>query len=243
MAPEKTPYTPSSNKRFEISEDQFSRERIRALTEVYKELKETFPSIGFSLYGSLTKGKVLNEHAKEVSDIDFAVYLDKDELLGNREWLVKALENTAIPRAVVIRENLDLATAEALLRFCIEYKLSQKLNLDSMGQLMDTRVYALSKTEDEFDELYQKHGLAESGQPGGSRALSKMFRLDVGGGMKSWRRFVFDQLAHHDAADRERIWSEIDATIREHERKSDVPAKIEKQFPKSFEEAKQYYTR
>lgn len=98
------------------------------------------------------------------------------------------------------------------------------------------------QNRDSFDELYRKHQLGESGMPGGSRALSKIFRLDVGGGMRSWRRFVFDQLSRLDSTEREKIWSEIDAAIREHERRGDIPPEIEKQFPKSFEEARRYYT-
>lgn len=244
MSLDKIPYIPSEIKRFDISEDEFSRERLRAVLEVYRELKKVFPSIGFSLYGSLTKGKVLDEMSKTRSDIDLAVYVDANELLANAQELsLPTFAHHLSPAVIDKRSILDMSE---LLKLTIAEFLSKKLHSEpswrSIGNVFDLHIYPLAREENGFEELYKKHQLAESGKPGGSRALSKIFRLDVGGGMKAWRQFVFDQLSAYTASDRERIWKEIDTSIREHERKGNIPQKIEKQFPKTFAEAKRYYT-
>ena len=58
----KNKYIPSSDKRFEISSDVFSRERINAVKETYKILKNEIPFFaGITVYGSLSKGKKLDE--------------------------------------------------------------------------------------------------------------------------------------------------------------------------------------
>lgn len=244
MTYDKAPYEPSKMKRFEISEDEHSRERLRAVLEIYRELKEVFPSIGFSLYGSLTKGKVLDETTKDISDIDLAVYVDRDELLRTTSGLDLSVHNISyLP--IGLEHATDVHQRAELLKTKIQLELTKKLYIESwigMAKMTDVRVYPITRTAVGFDELYDRFIIAESGSPGGSRALSKIFRLDVGGGMKGWRRFVFDQLQRYDFAERERIWDEIDLSIREHERKGNIPSPIEKQFPQTFEEAKKYYS-
>lgn len=245
MSLDKVPYIPSRTKRFDISEDEFFRERLRALLEIYNELKEAFPSIGFSLYGSLTKGKVLDEITKDSSDIDLSVYIDKDELLNRTsEDFGIMLSGLAFFPAHVLENIRDISQKIEALKLMIKLELARKLNIESwglMGNITDIRVYPIQRTDVGFAELYEQHTLVKNVQEGGPRALSKIFRLDVGGGMKAWRRFVFDQLSAYPASDRERIWREIDTAIREHERKGNIPQKIEKQFPKTFDEAKWYY--
>lgn len=73
-------YTPSE-RRFEISPDEFSRERIRVLTGAYKEIKQELPDgFGFamSLFGSLAVGKPLDTPSS--ADIDLMCYVDSDDL-------------------------------------------------------------------------------------------------------------------------------------------------------------------
>lgn len=80
MAENKIPYEPSSTKRFEVSKDTFSRERIKALVETVREIRSRHPFIvGTVLFGSLSKGKDLTEDTEDKSDIDTVVYIDEDE--------------------------------------------------------------------------------------------------------------------------------------------------------------------
>lgn len=76
----KIAYEPSQTKRFEISRDPYSRERLKAASETIRELKSRYPFVvGAVLFGSLSKGKFLNEQSAGGSDIDMAVYLDADK--------------------------------------------------------------------------------------------------------------------------------------------------------------------
>lgn len=81
---EKVSYKPSQTKRFEISHDPISRERITALTTTIKELRRKHPFVaGAILFGSLSKGKQLDENTADKSDVDFTIYLDTDRLTGD----------------------------------------------------------------------------------------------------------------------------------------------------------------
>lgn len=76
----KITYKPSQVKRFEISKDPYSRERLQALSDTIKELRLKHPFVvGAVLFGSLSKGKQLNEDIARKSDIDAVIYIDEDE--------------------------------------------------------------------------------------------------------------------------------------------------------------------
>ncbi len=76
----KIPYTPSQIKRFEISSDPFSRERLAKVLEAYKQLKQEISFFaGITLFGSLSKGRKLDEHSARYSDINFVAFIDGDQ--------------------------------------------------------------------------------------------------------------------------------------------------------------------
>lgn len=80
MSEDKIQYEPSQVKRFEISKDRYSRERLQALRVTIKELRSKHPFIiSAVLFGSLSKGKQLNEDTEGQSDIDAVIYIDEDE--------------------------------------------------------------------------------------------------------------------------------------------------------------------
>ena len=82
-------YEPSE-KRFEISRDELSRERLRVVKEIYEKLSQFIPArIAISLYGSLSKGRELATSTAPSSDIDLVVYINRDDLMNNYEqWQV-----------------------------------------------------------------------------------------------------------------------------------------------------------
>lgn len=76
---DKAPYEPSQRKRFEVSKDPYSRERLWALRDTIRELKLKHPFVvGAILFGSLSKGKQLNKDTVGQSDIDAVIYIDED---------------------------------------------------------------------------------------------------------------------------------------------------------------------
>jgi len=56
--------------------------RFETLMAVYKELQATIPEvpISFCMFGSLTKGKVLNAETAQYADIDLEIKYDKEAL-------------------------------------------------------------------------------------------------------------------------------------------------------------------
>src|SRR3989338_7564002 len=86
----KESYTPSE-RRFEISKDQFSRERIKKLMEVYRGLQEEFPGMhfAFSLFGSLSKGRELTTENVADTDVDLFCFYDSDDLYESKGKLLQ----------------------------------------------------------------------------------------------------------------------------------------------------------
>lgn len=94
---EKVPYAPSEIKRWDISADPISRERINSLHNVFKEVGDELTykdsqtgemkacPIAVVVGGSLSKGKTLTEETKVFADIDFDVYYDYDELVKHAD--------------------------------------------------------------------------------------------------------------------------------------------------------------
>lgn len=78
-------YTPSEEKRFAISSDTYSRERIKTMKNIYMELKQKLPriSIAFSLGGSLAKGKELTATNSAETDIDLYIFYDNEDVKTN----------------------------------------------------------------------------------------------------------------------------------------------------------------
>ena len=76
---EKVPYIPSTRKRFDISPDVYSRERIKTALEIYRFFEREAPGlIAMTVWGSLTKGKELTPDTARKADVDFTIYMDVD---------------------------------------------------------------------------------------------------------------------------------------------------------------------
>ncbi|MCA9364631.1 MAG: hypothetical protein KC736_01935 [Candidatus Moranbacteria bacterium] len=76
----KVSYEPSEKKRFEISKDEYSRERLETIKTFYEKMQHSFGiPMGVALSGSLAKGKELDAEKKDASDVDFTFYIDFDE--------------------------------------------------------------------------------------------------------------------------------------------------------------------
>ncbi|MCW1930645.1 MAG: nucleotidyltransferase domain-containing protein [Candidatus Kerfeldbacteria bacterium] len=106
-------YRASERRRFEISRDPFSRERAVLLKQLYLELREQFPDvrIGFTLFGSLSKGKVLNAETAKTSDVDVHVFIDEHDLKKRGETLPS---NDPFER---LRRDLDIGAQQVRRQF------------------------------------------------------------------------------------------------------------------------------
>lgn len=90
----KISYEPSEKRRFEVSKDEYSRERIKTVESFYEKMRNYFDvSMGLVLFGSLVKGKILDKENQENSDIDFTLFVDLDEY---RKKYIENLRNNTV---------------------------------------------------------------------------------------------------------------------------------------------------
>lgn len=234
---EKDPYNPSPEKRFAISKDEYSRDRIKIIQEIYEEITKEFPfKVGFSLYGSLSKGKILDAENFLDADIDLVVYVDADDVAKN--FNAFRIEHN-LPKSA---DSEDLEQNRNTVRELVRSHIKNRLtSLPSNGELTKniwmydittTDIQKLLENVSEHSDLHDSFEL---------RKLVRMFHLDVGGGMKKYRVALLQYLKDRPLEYREKIWSKISSSLRLKERYNDIPSKISPQYPETFDEAYKYY--
>ena len=118
-------YTQDQEYRFRISKDSFSRERYQTIKDAVNELVQIFPDRGlaFTLFGSLTKGKLLRTEDEAFrTDVDMLCYYK-----GESEMSEIELDNVR-----KIYPSYNLKSFEHFLSLFISYKLvgNTKCNYD-----------------------------------------------------------------------------------------------------------------
>lgn len=142
----KFPYEPGEKKRFEISDDEYSRERLATAKSFYETMHRSFDvPMGLALFGSLTKGKELDVEKKDASDIDFTLYIDLDE------YKRKYIEN--------LKNNKDFLEFEAcrLDGLCRDFS-ERKLLSESVRKVREGLGISLEE-EEFFRKRLQKFNL------------------------------------------------------------------------------------
>lgn len=306
----KFPYEPSEKKRFEISDDEYSRERLATVKSFYETMHQSFDvPMGLALFGSLAKGKELDAEKKDASDVDFTLYIDLDEykrkyienLKNNkdfsefevrrldgfcRDFSERKLLNGGIQK---IREGQELTLEE---KNFFEKRL-QKFNFDQfifflavwhgyadisrsdgtpqkfsfrgkpqypierMNHLLrikDVQIWPI-QFEGEFsikNQVQKVKNLCESVNKGESDqreyvldqeryGIARIFGLDIGGGMKPYRQAFVRELLLLPQEEGEKLWGIVNDSVRIRERANTIPEHMEKQFPKTLQEAARYY--
>jgi hypothetical protein len=306
----KIPYSPSQEKRFEVSVDEYSRERLKVAELFYDKMKQLFDvSMGLVLFGSLVKGKTLNNETKESADIDLTLFVDLDEyqdkyienLRKNRDFFdfeLRRLDDSyhnALSKKLMyesfddIKNGRDISLNE---KECIEKEFhihSRNKFLfmlavwhgyitDSSHEIMSNtfsfrgkhdgsieRINHLLTLKDvqvwpvqfhgEFSVLNQvgtiKNLTREDSTTKTERdiyvleqekmGIARIFGLDVGGGMKPYRQAFIRDLLSLNSTDGETLWNIVNDAVRSCERNNNISKNIERQFPKTLQEAVTYY--
>jgi hypothetical protein len=306
----KTPYLPSQEKRFDISKDEYSRERLKVAELFYDKMKQIFDvSIGLVLFGSLVKGKILDNNTKESADIDLTLFVDLDEyqdkyienLRKNRDFfdfelrrLDDSYHNTTGKKLMYesfddIKNGRDIDFNE---KECIEkefyihsrnqflfmlavwhgyimdssheirndmfsFQGKQDSNIERINHLLalkDVQIWPV-QFHGEFSILNQVEKvkkLTKKDPLNGTErdryifeqekiGIARIFGLDVGGGMKSYRQeFIRDLLTLPDK-EGETLWNIVNDAVRSCERNNNIPYQLEKQFPDTLQKAAIYY--
>lgn len=216
-------YTPNPNKRFDISTDKYSCGRLEAVREVYVDLKKRYPSVGIALFGSLSKGKVLTHESHTMSDVDAWIYIDVQEI------------DPRLTEAA-LRQDAQVALAK---------RLAEKEQHSQWHMVNGIHVVAFDAKKIVDDLTHTNPKESEESADIWYNALddaSKLFHLDVGGGLAKFRKALLREMTTLPPDMREKIWKEISNQLIVFERdKTVVPAGLMRQYPATFEEALRYY--
>ena len=225
--PIKVLYTPSQELRYELSEDEISRKRFAAVVKIYKEIQSLVPDIpiSFVLYGSLAKGKILDEETAKVTDIDLEIFYDGEaaDKSDNFRYLT---EDAVINRFKKVKDDLKQKD--------IQFDISP---ID--GQSIDGAIFMLEFNERHIDsEMFD----AKKGIENAKFRIAMLFGLSIGEALKKYRNEFLKKLSDmEDSEEAERIWDKIKGCVEEIERKGEIPDKARHQFPQTLQDASSFY--
>lgn len=255
------------NKRFEISKDQTSRERIAATKETYQNLKKAIPevNVSFSLFGSLSKGKELEPETAAKADVDLYCFFDSEDVMSRHDELYQKYpdfreyykhsrsrhKSPLLARKTRFMSNEEFINASDYLyidaaqgmisrRLYTEFEnrlgretrphlLVQSISYNGLDSILNRvkRWVRLKNNPDEYSRLKEQ--------------VANCFHLDVGGGLRKYRRDFLLKLKTMDPKFAEEYWKEVDYCVRGVERGHYIPQSAEHQFPQTLDEALKYY--
>ncbi len=267
----KVDYNSSEHKRFEISQDRYSRERIRNLKEMFTELKKDLNiDLGMILFGSLSKGKALNHKTHNLSDIDVTIYINQGQFKKKCFSFIKEKKLTQeFKEELILAKNNSFSVSQAQkslqnktkpnsydsenlkkLKFIAAKKIIDKFIFNKFEKLFpDIEFNAYRDVDIQLiddssikDSINQLIGSVDTADyEGNVFQLARYFALDVGGGMKKYRQNFLNSIAKYAKTERDRIWTMVSDAVVSFERKNNIPISIRSQYPKTYEQACKYY--
>jgi len=203
-------------KRFFLSRNPEIKNWITGLKEVLKDAKERFPEIiGFSIYGSLTKG-----YAEKSSDIDLKVFFDRSKL----------------PQE--INEDINKDGLVYILN-----KLAKTLSL-GQKQITNVNRDTISKTEiKEYCQNLLKYNDQILFIEANLHRLTDLFLLSISTELQEYRRVCLETLSASGEKG-EIIWKKLMQLLHEFENKGFSPELKKKRlklYPKTLAEGKKYF--
>jgi hypothetical protein len=135
-------------KRFRISKDPYSRARVKFLLDFRKAWNRSIDvPISISLYGSLSKGKLLTQESADKTDIDVVVFVDLDRLEDRFR---------------------DLMTDK-------KYQFFRKYYVDMTGMAAYDEIFAVATIEEYFFRCLERFSLNNKNSEGESKLESMGF--------------------------------------------------------------------
>lgn len=257
---EKIPYQPIEEKRFAVSHDPFSRERLQLLKDLKTELEQR---LGFraylSLFGSLSKGKQLTAESAPAADIDLTIFLDGADL---REKHEKALKNDFLyarffrdaagrvdyGSTETRRETAQVAAVESYARSYIAQQheggthqlgFSKDYQEENIPQITTRPIWpdSIMRRVEEASALAERTG----DELFFATELSRFFHLNVGGGLEPYIRSFLADASALPKEQRDEYWHMIKSSVEFTERKNVIPEEMRGRFPQTFEDAVGYF--
>ncbi|MFA5987427.1 MAG: nucleotidyltransferase domain-containing protein [Candidatus Paceibacterota bacterium] len=270
-------------KRFQLQNEGFAKDRVEALHQSVYELKREHPEIiSLTLFGSLVRGKSRTE-----SDIDGVMYVDTDYILEHedaesrklgdvvdinveRGQISSELSTQRLGINLFLRPDLydkynqliqervlqkdkslgpeqvshlrSLPMSEKNLNYLLRWLInSRKANTDFMKKILEVYTGDLNDKEEMFRAAKNIGGEPREFVSTPVLFLGAMFHLDVGGGIRKYRKLLIDKLLEAGEVG-EMIWQDIARYLEHWEQKipsSDLPTSF--YYPRTLKEAKQIY--
>lgn len=257
-----------TNKRFVLSKEDFSKERIIAVKQEVEEMKKKYPEVlSLCMFGSMVKGT-----AHEGSDIDAYLYIDsakaaerkgvtEEEILETHERLDGVYLTREVAKLYILEFRNGLKEKADLEDKDVEHirsrPISEKIINDEIKSLIDyykekekvntfhERLAEWEKKKPEvgvsIDELlvYQKSRPEMPRSPSLIMPdLGSMFHLEVGGGIRKYRKMFLDRLVELGPVG-EKIWTN---TIESTEiMENNLSTNESKRYPRTLMDAIRVY--
>ena len=217
-------YVPNQEKRWKVSGDEISRERLKGIKEIHDYFKEQIPgvTVAVSLFGSLSKGKELDPHAAQSADMDLSVFVDYQEFEKNFKQIlsehpesgfIKFVKEQAEDVKGFVLEPFSLSTENS--KDFLNYALwcfIEKSFADRFGNLSDHTVKDKRTSYVEIrrislagpDSILSVAGNSYNNKVRSSDErdkglwsieIARYFHLDIGGDMKKYRKNFYKELA------------------------------------------------
>lgn len=260
-------------KRFELSREQFARDRVQAIRDTIDFVKKERPEIvSFALFGSLVKGNTRPE-----SDIDMYVFIDADsvqekhpdeQVVVDKKWNFN-LDRGEGPRAVTFRwKDFTIPTREGY----YEYVVGELTSRVPLTHEQVKHIHPVPVSEEIIDEMLDDISDSYTEYPSGiessivylarqlhegdaakektansriepNQLLYSMFFLDAGGGLRKYRRHLIERLSSLGGVG-EKIWKDLIRSTEAWEQKLGLLEKTSgKRYPRSLVEARLLYGR
>ena len=206
----KESYEPSES-RFEISDDPISQDRYIKLVTAYRDLTQYIPDVhfGFSLFGSLTKGKRLRSRNllkldlgnKNISDIDLVCYYDSADLAKHHETLFKNNREYREEYGAIMRRKhpkADIALFEPsagdeTMVIIMRRRVQAPFAMMHDSPVINANMGSISLDGKDSILLTIDNYFFDAKHPPRVTALARFFHFDVGGGLTRYRRDFLDK--------------------------------------------------
>lgn len=240
-------YGHSKEKRFEVSPDLFSQERIKLLRELDEDLSNSLPEyVGITFHGSLSKGKKLEVENKDDSDIDLNIFVDKDmlqrEFPGNdRPSEIEGYLNDYLDhwdkshagsqdRMVALRKYFRESIKDRFGK--VELHGDPGLVIALGEEAFEDKIRDLNRTRNRDHEYYWK----------GLKGIARLFHLGIGSNLNKYRKQFLEMLQEEEEG--EEMWHDLVEIMKKLERGSQQDGEEAKKLlfpPDNIEEAINFY--
>lgn len=265
----KIPYEPIQEKRFAVSPDAFSRERLKFVMDIKTEIESKLHFRAYlALFGSLSKGKPLDAVRASKSDIDLKIFIDGADLrefhevaLASDSRYAELYKDQARNYGVDVSVAIEPAQLDAMQHWVIcylaekGYEKRAQLGFDPRSVISDHDIEVLPIWPNSIMKAIKKLDvrrteLEAEGNPawldykngyGLADKVARFFHLNPGGGLNTYIRSFFVEAIRLSRDERNRYWDEIRLSVANAERNGVIPEEMKGCLPATFEDATAYY--